>query len=67
MGYDELNEHYESLNKYKITKYNNSYDKYLDEHERNIENKFPPIPKSDFNNIKEKDVQDYGIPDFEDR
>ena len=51
MGYDELNEHYESLNKDKITKYNNSYDKYLDEHERNIGNKFPPIPKSDFNNF----------------
>ena len=39
MGYTELNEHYEFLNKDKITKYNNSYDKYLDEHERNIGNK----------------------------
>lgn len=52
MGYEELNSHYESLNKKNIEKYNNSYQKYLDNHERNVGNKFPPIPENDFNKIK---------------
>lgn len=52
MGYDELYEHYVSLNKESIEKYNNSYEKYLDEHKRNIGDKFPPIPESMFESNK---------------
>ena len=52
MGYDELYEHYVSLNKERIEKYNNSYEKYLDEYKRNIGDKFPPISESMFESNK---------------
>lgn len=40
MGYEELNSHYESLNKKSIEEYNNSYKKYLDNHEKTLEINF---------------------------
>lgn len=65
MGYEELNSHYESLNKKSIEKYNNnSYQKYLDNHEKNIGNKFPPIPEYNFNEIKASEKEENNF-DFE--
>ena len=65
MGYEELNGHYESLNKDKIEKYNNSYQKYLDNHERNIGNKYPPLPENEFNNCDQRETDNISINDFE--
>lgn len=52
MGYDELDEHYKYLNQDKIKSYEDSYQKVLDDHERNIGNKFPPITEYQFNQRK---------------
>ena len=56
MSLDGLDEIYESvrIEKYKET-YSAEYIKYLDNHEKNIGNKFPPIPQQMWLESQKKD------------
>ena len=48
----------------KLIKLERNYQKYLDNHEKNIGNKFPPIPEYNFNEIKASKEEENNF-DFE--